>query len=349
MKKTNDNDRKNELIKKYYDMDEEGKVLYLYYDFNHVSELYDNYSPKEKNNLFSSEVTEKISNSIDNVPLNYKVKIIFEVDDITKEEAKKLVESFNDSIELSLYFARGVKQKRQLSAALLILVGITLIFLLTVLKSTGVLENELQKDVGTEVVDIIAWVFIWEATTLLFLERPKEYKYSFQMKNRVSEIEVIEKRSEEQLIKEESKSIFKDLINETKVKRFAKVSLLGSSIGFIFLIFYTTYTFISELSIYVKGDEVYASHIISLIIAYIIVISINLLAGISGVHKYLDKKTRVAKFSSFYSIFLFIIIVIDIISYSMGNNHIGVFGFICSFIIQLLYVTGCMIDYFVKE
>lgn len=48
MKKTNDNDRKNELIKKYYDMDEEGKVLYLYYDFNHVSELYDNYSPKKR-------------------------------------------------------------------------------------------------------------------------------------------------------------------------------------------------------------------------------------------------------------------------------------------------------------
>ena len=108
MKKTNDNDRKNELIKKYYDMDEEGKVLYLYYDFNHVSELYDNYSPKEKNNLFSSEVTEKISNSIDNVPLNYKVKIIFEVDDITKEEAIILVYSFNDSIELSLYLARGL-------------------------------------------------------------------------------------------------------------------------------------------------------------------------------------------------------------------------------------------------
>lgn len=349
MKKTNDNDRKNELINKYYDMDEEGKVLYLYYDFNHVSELYDNYSPKEKNNLFSSAVTEKISNSIDNIPLNYKVKIVFEVDAITKDEAKKLVESFNDSIELSLYFARGVKQKRQLSAALLILVGITLIFILTVLKSTGVLENELQKDVGTEVVDIVAWVFIWEATTLLFLERPKEYKYSFQMKNRVSEIEVIEKTSQEQLIKEESKSIFKDLINETKIKRFAKVSLLGSSIGFIFLVFYNSYSFIADLNNYLKGDEISAKNVITIIIAYLIVVTVNLLAGISGVHKYLDKKTKVAKFSTIYSIFLFIIIVIDIVSYCMGNNHMGVFGFICSFIIQLLYVTGCMIDYFVKE
>ncbi len=349
MKKTNDNDRKNELIKKYYDMDEEGKVLYLYYDFNHISELYDNYSPKEKNNLFCSDVTEKISNSIDNIPLNYKVKIIFEVDAITKDEAKKLVESFNDSIELSLYFARGVKQKRQLSAALLILVGITLIFILTVLKSTGVLENELQKDVGTEVVDIVAWVFIWEATTLLFLERPKEYKYSFQMKNRVSEIEVIEKTSQEQLIKEESKSIFKDLINETKIKRFAKVSLLGSSIGFIFLVFYNSYAFIADLNNYLKGDEISTKNVITIIIAYLIVVTVNLLAGISGVHKYLDKKTKVAKFSTIYSIFLFIIIVIDIVSYCMGNNHMGVFGFICSFIIQLLYVTGCMIDYFVKE
>ena len=347
--KTNDNDRKNELINKYYDVNEEEKTMTLYYSFNDVSELYENYTPTDENNLFSNEVIDKISDSIEIVPLTYKAKIIFEVEDINENQSKKVLESFNDSIELSLYFARAKRQKRQLSAALLILVGITLIFILTVLKSTGVLENELQKDVGTEVVDIMAWVFIWEATTLLFLEKPKEFRHSFQMKNRVKEIVIIDKKTSKILVNEESTSIFKDLVNETKVKRFGKVTLLGSSIGFIFLVFYNFYAAFIEVGNIIKTEGGSPSYIVTAIIAYIIAIGICLLAGISGIHKYLDKHTKISKFSMVYSIFLGIIIIINIIAYVKGEYSLGVFGFICSFIIQLMYVVGCLIDKFVKE
>ncbi len=347
--KLNDNDRKNELIHKYYDINEEDKTLNLYYSFNDVSELYDNYYPNEENNIFSNEVIDKISDSIEIVPLTYKVKIIFEVENINENQSKKVLESFNDSIELSLYFARVKRQKRQLFAAILILIGITLIFILTILKSTGVLENELQKDVGSEVVDIMAWVFIWEATTLLFLEKPKEFKHSFQMKNRVKEIQIIDKNTSKVLVNEESSSIFKDLMNETKIKRFGKVTLLGSSIGFIFLVFYNFYASIVSIASFANSSEFNVATLIALIIGYIIAIGVNLLAGVSGLHKYLDKKTKISKFAAIYSVFLIITIIADIISYAQGKTELGVFGFICSIIIQVLYVTGCLIDKFVKE
>ncbi len=347
--RTNDNDRKDELIKKYYDVNEEDKTMALYYSFDDVSDFYENYTPSDENNLFSSEVIDKISDSIEMMPLTYKAKIIFEVENIDEVKSKKVLESFNDSIELSLYFARVKRQKRQLSAAILILVGITLIFILTILKSTGVFQSELQKDIGSEVFDIMAWVFIWEATTLLFLEKPKEFKQSFQMKNRVKEIIIIDKKTSKVLVQEESVSIFKDLVTETRIKRFAKVTLLGSSIGFIFLVFYNIYAGFIEIGAMINEGTSSAGAITVNIIACIISICIFLLAGISGIHKYLDKQTKVSKFSFIYSILIVIIIIIDIVTYIQGQRSVGVFGFICSFVIQLLYAVGCIIDKFVKE
>ena len=130
----------------------------------------------DKHSVISSDVAEFIENSLEMVPVNDRINFHIHSDVIDEKEKKEYKEA------ISTYYTERYKvtraENRRLKGIALIM-ALVAVFTLTVmiwLELSG-----LKNAVFLEVVDIFAWVFMWEAVDIFFLRcsalRIKEKRY----------------------------------------------------------------------------------------------------------------------------------------------------------------------------
>ena len=205
-------------------------------------------------------------------------------------------------------------------------------------------KEGIKSDIISEVIDIAAWVFIWEAVTMLFLEQPEQSKLALLIRRKVVQITMLKSGIKEPLYVENTNSIFNNWEDESKIKKFGRNCLLISSSAFLFLAIFNIYNLFSIL---LKNDLSTPKIIISVIITIISCV-ISILAGLGGIFKYIGKKNILANFVQPYAIFLTIIIIINIVINSIYFNYVGLISIIPSFIINILYIIGYKIEKHIK-
>lgn len=123
-------------------------------------------SPVCGNNVvISHEVSDYLDNAIKVIPSSYNIKVLINTDD----------ELHFDIYERAIknYYSNNLKQdlrdlaKNKLISALILLIGIIVISVLIFLK----LKN--LGELFSTILEIIGWVFIWQATDMFFFERNK--------------------------------------------------------------------------------------------------------------------------------------------------------------------------------
>ena len=331
--------RQMELIRKYYNVDEENKTIDVTLKYEKASDILITNFTNLNHPLFNNEVFEKISNIIDNAPSGFKVNINFQILDFENYTPKELIESFNDTLELSQYSARKARQRKELTSAILILAGVILLFFNVVGQANHWFGDEIKNDIIVEIIDIAAWVFIWEAVYMLFLEHSEQLKLALKIRHFVNNIAIYQNDLKNALVNEPSSSIFTKWENEDKTKRIGKHLFLISSFAFIFLAFYNLY-FIYTLLI---GD--YAINVkIFTTIFLVVSIIIELLAGIGGIFKYLNKPSSLSKFVGIYATIQTIIVIISLILLFISANASQIISAISSFIFNIFYIIGYYID-----
>lgn len=112
----------------------------------------------------------------------YKIELNLKVDDYEGYDPHKVIEAFNDTLELNQYKARKNRTHKELSSSILILSGILLLFLMAIGKNYSWFGEGVKEEIITEVIDIAAWVFIWEAVTLIFLQMNSQTKFTLSVK-----------------------------------------------------------------------------------------------------------------------------------------------------------------------
>lgn len=205
-------------------------------------------------------------------------------------------------------------------------------------------KEGIKSDIISEVIDIAAWVFIWEAVTMLFLEQPEQSKLALLIRRKVVQITMLKSGIKEPLYVENTNSIFNNWEDESKIKKFGRNCLLISSSSFLFLAIFNIYNLFSIL---LKNDLSTPKIIISVIITIISCV-ISIFAGLGGIFKYIGKKNILANFVQPYAIFLTIIIIINIVINSIYFNYVGLISIIPSFIINILYIIGYKIEKHIK-
>lgn len=317
--------RNLELIEKYYDLDKEKRIISVNLYYDNVYEILNNDLGNKKHMLFRDEVLESINNIITSAPVGYKININFVINDYMGVEAKTLLESFNDTLELMQYKNRHKKQMKDLAASLLILVGIILLFIM-VLGKTYWFSSDIKGDIMYEVVNIVAWVFVWEAATMYFLEHSSEGILALKIKARINNISIYNK--ENLLIEEGSKNIFIGWDNEGVLKRIAKSITLVTSIILIFMAFYSYY------SLYIEWDTFSGNKGVAIAVTILTSI-ILILSGLLGIASFLGKNikakfTLIIPFIILIAVLILLIIkgsIIQIISCSLALVVYMVFGF----------------------
>ena len=344
MKNKNKNLFQIELLEKYYVVDNDKKIINIDLHYPKSSDILLNNEGNINCPLFKNEILETVNNSIERTPKDYKVNIIFDIEDYENYKPKQIIESFNDTLELGQYSARRGKQLKNLIASILILVGIILLFFMIIGKNNNWFEEGIKSDIISEVIDIAAWVFIWEAVTMIFLEQPEQNKFALKIRRKVVQITMLKKGNNEPLYLENTNSIFNNWEGESKIKSVGRNCLLISSSAYLFLALFDIYS----LCKYLLANDLTIFTIATLIIFTIISSGVSILAGLGGLFKYIGKKNILANFVRPYAIFLSIIIIINIIINSIDFNYFGLLSIIPSFLINILYIIGYRLDKDIK-
>lgn len=339
-----ENKRQIELLEKYYNIDNENKIISIDLHYQKVSDILLTNEGNINYPLFKNEIIETVNNAIKRTPRDFKINIVFDIEDYENYNPKQIIESFNDTLELGQYSARRSKQTKNLIAAILILIGIILLFFMIIGNNNNWFKEGIKSDIISEVIDIAAWVFIWEAVTMLFLEQPEQNKLALLIRRKVVQITMLKSGIKEPLYVENTNSIFNNWEDESKIKKFGRNCLLISSSSFLFLAIFNIYNLFSIL---LKNDLSTPKIIISVIVTIISCV-ISILAGLGGIFKYIGKKNILANFVQPYAIFLIIIIIINIVINSIYFNYVGLISIIPSFIINVLYIIGYKIEKHIK-
>ncbi len=337
------NTRQNELLKKYYDLNSEQKIINISLHYDRASDILDTSIGNPLHPQFKDEVLQKINSTILNTKQGYKLAINFEINDYENYTPKNIIESFNDTLELKQYASRKKRQVKELISSILILIGTLLLLLMAIVKQKNIIVDETNNEIVCEIIDIIAWVFIWEAATMLFLEHSEQTIFALQIRKRVTSISFYKKGEIIPLEKEPSPQIFCKWDNEGKIKRIGKYFTLISSVSFIFFAFYSIYLVHQNI----KNNQI-PNNLIIITLLFIFSFLIPLLAGAGGIAMYLDKTEKIRNFVGIYTIFMAILIIIGIISSIIRNNSHSIFSSVSSLIIHIFYILGFLIEKYDK-
>lgn len=182
-----------ELLNQYYDLDNENQIatINLYYD--KVSDVFiKNYNQNKKPTI-NEEVFENIKKSAEKIPLVYTLKIRFIFNNLEDFFLDELKEDFYSYLAINDYYANKlIFHKSKLSLAIL-LIGVLFLILNALLKGFDLIINfsKAWQEIISEILDITAWVFVWEAVTIFYFERNGIKAKLASLRLRVHDIEFI--------------------------------------------------------------------------------------------------------------------------------------------------------------
>lgn len=342
MKQTN-NTRQNELLKKYYSLDENNKNININFNYEKASDILDVNIGNPEYPLFKDEVLERVNSVIENNNPLYKVELNFEIEDYESYSPKNIIESFNDTLELRQYSARRKRMLKDLICAILALVGTLLLLTMVIIKQENMISDETNNEVITEIINIVAWVFIWEAAYMLFLEHSEQTKFALRIRKNVSKIALYKKGNPKPLASEDSKQVFGNWENEGKLKKLGQKFTLISSIYYIFYAFYSIYTTYR----YIKVNHDTISIVLSVIVL-LFAFAIPMLAGLGGICLYLNSNKKIRKFVGPYAILLTLGLTLSIIFAILSHDLLILISSTFSFLMSIFYTLGYYFDKYIK-
>ena len=212
------------LLKKYYDVDVENKIVSITLKFEKATDIIDLGVDTKENYAIKDSVMAEIVERISTIPPLFRIKLNLLIDDYEGYNHNKLLDSVNDFLEMNHYSIIRERKFFFIQAIILLAIGISILVFNGFAKKNGIIE---ETSVIVEVLDIVAWVFVWQATTVAFLT-PSEFDVnSNKFKLRVKGIALYDK-DRNLLVEEETLEKFKKWVGNKKAEKTSRILLLLS-------------------------------------------------------------------------------------------------------------------------
>ncbi|HBR85872.1 MAG TPA: hypothetical protein DEA32_01650 [Firmicutes bacterium] len=199
--RTSSKERRLEYIRELsdsFDIDEDKHEMLIEFRYDRFSDIF-NTSLGRKGGipLIRNEMMETLERCFRFRPIGYSVRFDFVVSDLeghTVEEAEKC---FVHSISLGGYVSSKEGKGKTMTALVLTIVGILILVFTSLCTGLGWVDVEgATWKIMSEVLDIAAWVFIWEAVTIYFIDRPERKLFIRNFKKSLTEVTFREDRSD---------------------------------------------------------------------------------------------------------------------------------------------------------
>lgn len=203
-------DRQNRLLDYIYDVDKENRIVTARIYFASIDDIID--SSYKKNLMLNSALWDKMEQVLKSVPFSYKVNFEFEIDDMKGCSPDVLMAALEKNIDMKyLSFAISTRRKRRVALSLTA-IGVLLLLINIILQVlqpfNGVVENIL-----VEIIDIAAWVFVWEAVTIYYIDGYEIRRGLKNIRKRILDISFKDSQT-----KDEKKEDFDSLSSNLKSK-----------------------------------------------------------------------------------------------------------------------------------
>jgi len=340
--KTIVNKREIDLLNKYYEIDNENRIATMPLHYEKASDLINNKIISKDNYLFDYDELTLINDMIKRIPIMYKVNIDLQIDDYEDYDSKELLAGFNDAMELNQYNYQRENRFKFLKAAILLLVGISILFTMAYAKLNGLFGSDDRASVYSEILDIIGWVFIWEMVTVAFLTPSELGVNSNMFKLRVRNVS-FSNSNKEILATENLTDKAREWDSERRIEKASRLALLISGVSFLSLGSIDLIDLLTSLPSYfsVYEGEVTASAIFTLIglTALTVVITIvEIFGGISALRMYASKRVKKV-FPIIFSVLLFAVLIIKVSLFGISTTS-GFARNIIAIILDLFYFFG---------
>lgn len=171
---------RNEILNEFFEVD--GNVATITFNFESVEEIIEeNYGKGKK---IKSDFFTKIDETLDLLPRKMKLRILIHFNNFDFD-----VNYFMDLVKKNLNFnnlERIIFEQRKIKRTFLML-GFGVSFFILYFLSL----NYNFPQILTEIFNIAAWVFIWEAVTIFFIEFKDERRHHRNLKKRLLEFKII--------------------------------------------------------------------------------------------------------------------------------------------------------------
>lgn len=188
--KSEERERVRALLKDRFDLDETARLMTIHLRFDRFEDVFTTQGCREGGApMVRQEALETISSLAKHRPFGYRLKFDIAVSDLqghTGEECEKL---FVDSLFLAEHISvRHTKVENIVALALLVFGILILIFNALCNGLEWLSTDSVTWSTISEVLDIAAWVFVWEAVTIYFIERPESKAFQRRFRRTLAEV-----------------------------------------------------------------------------------------------------------------------------------------------------------------
>ena len=332
--------RQLEILSKYYDIDFENRLINLELVYDKVSEMMDDNIVATKKMVFKNEILQRVSEILDTFPLEFKVNLCFKIDDYEGYEPEDVADSFKDCLEMFHYSIHREKSYRLLEAVILALVSVGILFLRKFALDNGVIGND---NLTSEMLDITAWVFLWQAVTVLFLT-PNEYReVSFKILTRLNVVSLYKK---DKLLKEISQDEIQ--LHWVQISRAEKNSRRMMIIAGAFTFATGVMSAINAITSFIGIEEFSWVSLASFLFALLISGFISILGGIGAISVYREKGPfqKLVPFCAYFYLVTVGLLVAAIVALGIESGSFSfMIGMLAMFIVYIISSLLYFISY----
>ncbi len=344
-----DDYREIQLLKKYYLIDEEKKMITLPLHFDKASDIIDLNFVSTGNIVIKEEILVTIGDKIKSFPSMLKVKLDLIIDDYEDYDAKKILNSLSDCLEMNSYTRTRETKYNKVIAIVFFIVGlIILAFNVTAnnyeLYGTG-------QNVIYELLDIVAWVFVWQATTVAFLTKSEIPLDSDAFKQNVSNI-ILYNKNNDVLATLDSSKEFEAWELGKKHNRLKLSTLLvagGLMIADSILTIPEIIDIFISLPQIMEGDKEILGVYIIIASASIIATIIEILVGICALAIYLGRG-KIRKLRYVFLALMFLVLALNIFAIVTTPITLKtIFTTITTFVAEIAFIIGTIYSTYLER
>lgn len=331
-----------DLLKEYYAYDEDSKVFTIPLCYEKVEDILDmNVLDCKNHPRFKKEVLEEACELLMGLPTGTKADLCLRIKDYQGYDPDVLLESFNKAISLNQYRSRLEQKRSGITATILALVGAFILFLYIYGKHNGWFGNDVEGmgyEFVTEILDIVGWVFIWEAVSVIFLYGNDYRSINAGLFIKINQIGFYDETGKNLLSKEELKDQAKMMARSKRWEAVGRNLVLVGSAAMLMYGAFSIYTWVHAL-IYqpVTRDEQVA--FIAICIIGIVLGLLCLLLGAGGLCLYMDKP-YLRRFTTVMVYVLGIYLIFYIISITVSGDLSSASSIAFPMIVYVLFAFG---------
>lgn len=329
-------------LSQYYDFDEETDSFVLPIKREKASDILDlDVKDPKKHPRFKREEMDALSETLSGLPSGTKADVRYEIGDYEGRDPESLMHAFTSAVHL-VFSRRQMRHKRSgILAMILVLAGALILGLYVFGKLNGWFglgEGNLGYEFVTEMLDIVAWVFVWEAVAVIFLGG--DYLFSeHYIFSKFSSVGFYDGSGKKQLAGGDANSSLK---KEIKAVRWTEVGRNMIIVGATAMLMYGVYLMINWISICFTMGEVEqetALYIYALAGIGVLIGLFFLFLGIGGIYLFLDRPV-LRRFTTVFIIILGVFLVVYAIASAVTLGVSALSSLAFSLIIYFVYLIG---------